>query len=257
MKTEASLEAFFEAFDGAFRDPPSLDGLARDYRAKRGGGHFARGLLPDPASLKGAARRLYDSLPGAYDDLVHAWMSELPVEPAMIRFGLDALKSGKAALDRGSPHTLAVLEAAYKAAHEVDRLMGLLRFNPEEGRYVARCAPDHDALPGLALHFTLRFGATPWAVVDEKRRIVMAGEGGEPRIMETDEFYAPERGGEDPYAGLWRLYHRSISNETRKNLSLQRQFMPVRYRKYLTECEGYADGEPADPDESGQGSLDL
>lgn len=34
---------------------------------------------------------------------------------------------------------------------------------------------------------------------------------------------------------LWRLYHRSINNESRYNPRLQRQFMPERYHKYLTE----------------------
>ena len=36
---------------------------------------------------------------------------------------------------------------------------------------------------------------------------------------------------------LWRLYHRSINNESRNNPGLQRQFMPSRYRKYLNEFE--------------------
>jgi hypothetical protein len=39
----------------------------------------------------------------------------------------------------------------------------------------------------------------------------------------------------DSWEDLWRLYHRSVSNESRKNLKLQRQFMPARYQKYLCE----------------------
>jgi probable DNA metabolism protein len=36
---------------------------------------------------------------------------------------------------------------------------------------------------------------------------------------------------------LWRTYHHSVNNEDRKNPNLQRQFMPVRYWKYLTEMQ--------------------
>jgi probable DNA metabolism protein len=34
---------------------------------------------------------------------------------------------------------------------------------------------------------------------------------------------------------LWQHYHKTINNESRNNPNLQRQFMPKRYWKYLTE----------------------
>ena len=46
-----------------------------------------------------------------------------------------------------------------------------------------------------------------------------------------------EKKTDDSWEDLWRLYHRSVNNEARKNLRLQRQFMPERYQKYLTELK--------------------
>jgi probable DNA metabolism protein len=164
--------------------------------------------------------------------------------------------AGKAASDRSGPEARAVLEAAYKAGREIDRLRGLLRFRPcSSGSggpvYVARCSPDHYVLPGLAEHFTQRFGQCPWAVIDEKRGLVLAGEPGRgarlfPLVPDTsrdggnpgDDGHPGDHGSsKDCYEVLWRNYHRSINNPDRNNPALQRQFMPRRYWKYLTEFQ--------------------
>jgi probable DNA metabolism protein len=163
-----------------------------------------------------------------------------------------------AAQNRGDEDCGAVLAAAYKVAHEIDRLMGFLRFKPDaRGRYVARCAPDYLVLPALAPHFTRRFGNTPWAVIDERRGLALIREGGPPRLAAAGEGRlwrgeAPGPAGGpdsrafeprafdaarafDPWEEIWRSYHRVISIESRKNLRLQGQFIPLRYREYLSE----------------------
>jgi probable DNA metabolism protein len=218
--------------------------------------------LPDPLSLSGAARDLFEKSPDAYADFVNAWMSEFPIEDAMIRFGLKTLKSEYAAVDRGDDDVRQVLEAAYKSVREIDRLMGLLRFsssgNADTAFFTARCSPDHHVLPALAGHFTLRFGNTPWAIIDEKRGIALVREqGNDPRFVTGAD--GRGRGESDPWADLWRLYHRAVNNEARKNTGLQRQFMPIRYWKYLTE---FVPDLPDSVDEKGpqgpvQGTLDL
>jgi probable DNA metabolism protein len=138
----------------------------------------------------------------------------------------------------------AVLEAAYKVKREIDRLMGLLCFSPDEqGAYIARCAPDHRVLPGLAEYFVRRFGAAPWAVIDEKRDIVLSCNGTEePRLESKPQpaagqpaKQAEQSGQPDQWEALWRHYHKTINNEDRKNPDLQRQFIPKRYWKYLSE----------------------
>jgi probable DNA metabolism protein len=120
----------------------------------------------------------------------------------------------------------------FRFNREFDRLRGLLRFAPEvceDGvtRYVARCAPDYFVLPLLAEHFAARFGNTAWAIIDERRG--MTAKGG------SAEKQANGETGNCNWEQLWRDYHRIISIEERKNPKLQKQFIPERYRKYLTE----------------------
>jgi hypothetical protein len=216
-----------------------------------------------------AAKELFSVSVNAYDQFVHGWMSELPIAAALIRFAWKVisagrrggygrpggtsspearLAAGRAAVDRGDPAVAATLAAAFKVCREIDRLQGLLRFAPDKlGVYTARCAPDHFVLPGLAEHFFRRFGGTPWTIIDEKRALALVCPAeGEPRLVQTPALpQAALRPAEparseaadtpDPWTELWRNYHRVINNESRRNPALQRQFMPVRYRKYLNE----------------------
>ena len=209
---------------------------------------------PDASDLTG----LFEISVDAYFAALHARMSCLPIEQEISRYiekvkkaaggmnaiginaGEERVAAARAALDRGDPDALAVLTAASKALHEIHRLTGLLRFSPDrDGVYVARCAPDHFILPALADHFTLRFGEMPWAIIDEKRGLCLRREKGAPaRLVPVppEEQSASAKEG-DSWEGLWRLYHRSVNNESRKNPRLQRQFMPKRYHEYLPETK--------------------
>ena len=185
----------------------------------------------------------------AYYAALYAHMSELPIKGEISRFiakvgkAKSRASAEKAAFDRSDPDVFTVLKAAGKVQHEIHRLQGLLRFSPNPaGEYIARCAPDHYVLPAIAEHFTLRFGENSWAIVDEKRKLRLSG--GEGRAAGITQEIKPspknsieEGSNRDFWEDLWRLYHRSINIETRKNSGLQNQFMPKRYHKYLPELE--------------------
>jgi hypothetical protein len=219
--------------------------------------------------LEGTARVLFDLSFYAFDNILHAWMSELPVEREIISFGRKVLTAaqsvnnfdgsssaghsavGKTANDRGNADTQTVLNAAAKVQHEVHRLMGLLRFSPnKDGEFIAKCEPDHFILPCLGEYFTARFGSTPWTIIDEKRGLSLRRMRGKPAKIDILADTAAEDGGmanasvltvakamaqEDEWETLWKHYHKTISNEDRDNPGLQRQFMPKRYWKYLPE----------------------
>jgi probable DNA metabolism protein len=113
--------------------------------------------------------------------------------------------------------------------------MGLLRFCPDEGVYIARCAPDHFILPALGSHFKERFGETPWAIIDEKRHLCLSCPSGKQWTIGIYADTKTDRPAGGSWEKLWQHYHKTINNESRNNPNLQRQLMPKRYWKYLTE----------------------
>jgi probable DNA metabolism protein len=201
----------------------------------------------------------------AWDDACAAALNEIPFPGALDeeigRFVRRVIAAGRSAppntqaariaaeqarTDRGDPGVRAVQEAAYQVRHELDRMMGFLRFSPQDGPdypkglYLARCTPDHFVLPALAEHFRLRFGdEIPWAIVDEKRGLALIRDGeGDPRLIPAalpPAALPPAGPGRDGWEELWRTYHRAVNNEARGNPALQRRLMPVRYWKYLNE----------------------
>ncbi|MDR1803008.1 MAG: TIGR03915 family putative DNA repair protein [Treponema sp.] len=193
---------------------------------------------------------LFELSVDAYYAVIHATMSGLPIKREINRFIEKVRKAenrdeaARAASDRGDADVLVVLKAAYKVTVEIHRLTGLLRFSPDSaGVYIARCSPDYFILPALAEHFTLRFGETPWAIIDEKRKLCLEGgrlqgDNGAARLTALSS--CPQAAAEketDSWEELWRLYHHSVNNEGRKNPRLQRQLMPERYHKYLPEMK--------------------
>jgi hypothetical protein len=222
----------------------------------------------DLSLLPPNSRRLFELSINAFFAITHAGMSELPIAAEIARFehkvlaAADAVTNASgpltrgeleaaqrqaaeaAAADRGDNDVCTVREAAYKVWHEIHRLLGLLRFSPnEDGVYIARCEPDHFVLPALGPYFRERFGETAWAIIDEKRRLCLRYAPAEPRASDTSlelfnidknpAFLKNPPNGE--WDNLWRLYHKTINNESRNNPALQRRFMPQRYWKYLNE----------------------
>jgi probable DNA metabolism protein len=127
-------------------------------------------------------------------------------------------------------------DRAYRIWRETDRLRGLLRFRKDDrGRYIARCAPDYFVLPLLGDHFLQRFGDLSWAIIDEKRNLVLFRERGKMPVLAEAEIISAGESSREGWEELWKNYHRSVNNENRANPELQRQFMPRRYWKYLPE----------------------
>jgi len=198
-------------------------------------------------------RQLYELSANAFHYIIMAWISELPIEREIIAYGRGILSAAqdfnnladkrreaeKAANNRANADTLTVLNTANKVLVEDHRLKGILRFTVnEDGEYIARCEPDHFTLPCLGDFFTARFGDTPWAIIDEKRGLALSRKSvGQARINVLKEGLAENCAvaKSDEWEELWKHYHKTINNEDRKNLDLQKRFMPKRYWKYLPE----------------------
>ena len=206
--------------------------------------NFTPSLLDEPV------RCFFELSSDVFDIVIHAWMSELPIEKELFAFGRKIIEAANtaaspdaAALDRSDHNTVIILKAAEKVQREIHRMQGLLRFSPEtNGIYTARCAPDHLIIPSFSEYLTARFGETAWVVIDEKRSIFLSRKPYEKSKISILKSFASEDGQQEAYQRrdeweeLWKHYHKTVNNESRKNTGLQRQLMPKRYWKYLPEA---------------------
>ncbi len=144
------------------------------------------------------------------------------------------------------PVVLKVRKTGEKVAKEVLRLKGIIRFRQiESGFFYAPIEPDHQITPLLAEHFRKRFADQRWFIHDRRRNCGVLFDGNEVRFLkEVDlkpelEDLTPDSSHfsteELDWQKLWNVYFKNIEIRERSNPKLQRQHLPVRYWKYLTE----------------------
>lgn len=145
----------------------------------------------------------------------------------------------------GNPIVFDVQKIDRQVGYEVHRFQGLLRFT-----VLANCVlyspiePDNDILELLAPHFTQRFYHDPFIIHDKKRNKGMVAVEGQWYITDfsLDQTFVLHND-EEGYRQLWRDYFDAIAIKERTNKKCQKNFMPVRYWKNLTEMNPRLDRE--------------
>jgi probable DNA metabolism protein len=164
-------------------------------------------------------------------------------EMKMLRYIVLGFQRGSSLrLLHGNQIVLDVQKAEQRIGFEVHRLCGLIRFSAvrvdgEKNEILySRIDPDNDVLEFLASHFTDRYKSNPFIIHDTKRGKALASYNrdwyitdfaGEERLVDTEK--------EEDYQRLWKLYHQIMATKERENPKCQKNLMPVRYWKNLTE----------------------
>lgn len=157
----------------------------------------------------------------------------------------------KLQLLHGKPVVADVEEAERKVNFEIHRFQGLIRFNvvkpagslntPDETKEIlyAGIEPDNDMVEFLVYHFKDRYGNNPFIIHDKKRDKALVYGSGQWYITDFSdhENLLAYTDSEAEYQRLWKMYFETIGIKERVNPKCQRNFMPVRYWKNLTEID--------------------
>jgi probable DNA metabolism protein len=130
-----------------------------------------------------------------------------------------------------------VHQAASKVRFETHRLIGICRFaKTAQGCYLCEVTPDHNVLSFLAEHFAQRMSDVSWIIHDRSRNLSAVYD---TRDWYITHSYLPSQinysRDEAEYQNIWKTYFDTVAIEGRINPKLQRKFVPVRYRKNMTE----------------------
>jgi len=190
------------------------------------------------------ALRVYNAInskisPSDMERIYRVFLSESEnKEIKILRYVILGFKEGaKIRLLHGNPIVFDVQQIERKVIGEVHRLAGLIRFSVLKGDVLyARIEPDHDVTELLADHFCDRFKNDPFIIHDEKRSKALIARGGDWYISDFDAKCLPQvTQEEERYRQMWRKYFGTIAIKERINPKCQKNFMPVRYWKNLTE----------------------
>lgn len=135
------------------------------------------------------------------------------------------------------PDVLAIHRLVRLVSHETHRFQGFVRFRRlADGLWYAPIEPEHAILPFLARHFLDRMGEERWLIHDCRRGLGLFGQGRHWQLEKIEArqplVHAEE---EKQYQQLWRTFFAEIAIPERRNPKLQKQFLPMKYWRYLVE----------------------
>lgn len=188
---------------------------------------------------------------GALNALVISFMSELPeMDLPTFRYVCSIFRSGPGKeRDFADENVLAVFQTARRVRGEAHRMLQFVRFQKAaDGTYFAMMEPIYDVLPLAISHFRDRFADQRFIIYDRCRDYGYYFDGTAATVIHMpDSLYHVRTGRLDDsvmdaderlFQRLWRTYFQAIAIKERINPRKQRQDMPVRYWKYLTETNG-------------------
>lgn len=190
------------------------------------------------------AARVYKSIGDRISDdalrtVFYVFLSELPNSGKYIleylRLGYKI--GGNINIHLSNDIVLAMSQIQLKVANEKHRMLGLLRFKiVENGILYGVVEPDYNISALLAPHFAERMSNESWIIHDLRRNIGIFYNKNEWVVKEftiEDDIIFHEA--EEDYQEMWKAYYKHMTIESRKNLRVKKNYMPMRYWKHLVE----------------------
>jgi len=129
------------------------------------------------------------------------------------------------------------IRSARRVSGEAHKLTGFIRFTEtRQGVLYTKIGPVNNVLTIVADHFTDRLMNEQWIIHDEKRKIAAVYDGKDFMVTDVpDAVFFAESENEAAYRDMWHKFYDTIAIKNKINPKLQRQNLPLRYRKYMTE----------------------
>lgn len=192
---------------------------------------------------KEKATKVYNAIikklsPQSYWDIFNTFLSNNQYKDCYIlAYLVEAFKLGR---DINLLHThkatINIKRLSRQVGFEKHRFLGLLRFSDIGECLYSKIEPDHDILILIADHFANRLKNERLIIYDAKRKKAIICKYGKWVISEfimEQEIELSEK--EKHIQSLWKGYFTSVGIESRKNLKLQQNFVPLKYRKNIVE----------------------
>ena len=195
--------------------------------------------------LEGLKKKISKS---AINMLYYCHLSEIQdIELILLRYIQKAIASPiSIEVNFADDDVLALSKIYKKVSNERTHILQFVRFQKTaDGMYFAVMDPIYNVLPLCADFFQDRYADQQWIVYDTRRNFGLFYDLTKTEIvrfehppvnLKTGKISAEQQDEtEKAFQELWKDYLQAITIQSRKNLRLQRQFMPKRFWKYLIE----------------------
>ena len=177
--------------------------------------------------------------PEAYEMVCYACLSSDPERGnAVLQFIRKGFRVGPGIINKlQDDAVMKIFSMRRNCTREIQHYMGFVRFR-QQGEYLfAKFEPHNNILVPIAEFFADRLMQENFVIADMKRNMAAVhAAGGECFVCKVDAGVIASLkydDDEETVRKLWDTFQRSISISARRNEKLQRQNMPLRFRKYM------------------------
>ncbi len=200
----------------------------------------------NPEKAEKVARTLKSRL--GMEDYAHIYQASLSKEKdkadriyRTIVLGISGKRKGSIMNRLQQPDISRVFELSRATGNEAHRYIQFIRFKElKNGVLFTEIKPENQVLPLIGEHFSDRFPGEHFLIYDMTHQMFLMHEAWKTWVLvEGEEINREESRSfserEEEIQKLWRGFFKSIAIEERKNLKLQQQFLPLKFRPYMTE----------------------
>lgn len=150
-------------------------------------------------------------------------------------YGRDTLKMLK------EPAVDKIMKLGQRVGNEAHLYREFTRFHVIPPRiYVSHFEPDNNVITFLAEYFQDRMPSEHFIIIDDKRSLAAVHPKEEEYYLTTLterewNILSQSEKVQDKYTDLWKNFFQAIGIKERKNAACQRNMMPLKYRKHVTE----------------------
>lgn len=227
---------FFTAVFDAYKDTDALITSSKRFQTAIGD-EFIQ-VHPDEEKARRVVKKLKDIDFRAFREIDSILRSNAEdKEQVAFEYLKLVIRYGKSAREKLSLAPVRKMQdITSRVSFEIHRLHGFLRFQElEDGTLYAPFDSDNDVLDLLMPHFIRRYKNCPFVLHDVKRKtatiyngadwILVPVENAEIRISKREEYTQ----------SLWKKYYNTVAIPMRKNTRQMKNYMPVRYWKFMLE----------------------
>jgi len=190
--------------------------------------------------------RLFDAMKEQFgkkicERIYHAYLCDsLSPEAELLHYIRLGFKSPTLLESLSHPVVYAVEQYEHRLLRALHQMVGFARFESvETGVLYARIEPPQNVLPLMGHHFKKRFGSESFIIHDLKRATALVHTHGTLELHDVHNYDLPRTDSDEKrFAELWRLFFENVCIESRRNEKLQRQHVPLLYRRWMTEFDG-------------------
>ncbi len=159
-------------------------------------------------------------------------------QTAFLYFKLLATKKTPIRNNFAEPSVLRANAYIKKVSYEIHRMHGFLRFTEcASGALYAPFTPDNDICDLLLPHFRARLPQYPFVLHDVSRKKAAVYDGKNTFIAPLPTANVLLSANEESWKSLWKRYYAAVNIPERERLVQMRNYLPVRYRSFMTEFE--------------------